>query len=80
MSNAQMRIRKSTGALIFRMLRWALGIPLDHSDCEFSDENLAFHRSIQISKEQIGIGHLNRSIHISNAEMYIAYSTGDLRF
>ena len=41
------------------MLRWALGIPPEHSDFECSVGHLAFHRSIQISNAQMGIGYSN---------------------
>ena len=47
-SNAQMGIGHSTGTFRFRMLRWAVGIPAEHTDFECSDGHLAFHRNIQI--------------------------------
>ena len=89
MSNAQMGIGQSTGALIFRMLRWALGIPPEHSDFECSDGNLAFHRSIQISNAHMGIGHFersgghkefHRSIQLLNAHIGIGHSAVTFRF
>ena len=47
----------SPGAIRFRMLRWALGIPAEYPELECSDEHLAFHPGIQILNAQMGIGH-----------------------
>ena len=55
--NAQMGIGHSTRASRFRMLRWDVGILLEHSDFECSDGHSAFHFGIQISNAQLGIRH-----------------------
>ena len=54
-SIAQLGFWHSTRAFRFRMLRLPLAIPTEHSDFKWSDGHSAFHHSIQIPKNQMGI-------------------------